>query len=243
MDFDFENARLLPPETVKNFGRTLIVAPHPDDESLGCGGAIALLHQFEIEVFALTLSDGTLSHPNSKKYPSPALRDLREREMIDALQILGVEKSHVEFFRLKDRSVPNREAADFARIVERTTELFEVIKPETVFVPWRRDPHPDHRAANEIVCAVREKAAGFKIVEYPIWLWELAIGEDAPRSDEVNVWRLNIAAVHAQKQLAIAAHKSQVTDLIDDDQHGFRLTPQILQHFDRDWEVYFETIR
>ncbi len=117
------------------------------------------------------------------------------------------------------------------------------MRPETVFVPWRRDPHPDHRAANEIVCAVQEKSADFNIVEYPIWLWELATGADAPRADEVKVWRLDIAAVARQKQSAIARHKSQITDLINDDPEGFRLTPQILQHFDRTWEVYFEKIR
>lgn len=244
MIFDFENARLLPPETVKNFGRTLVVAPHPDDESLGCGGAIALLRQFEIDVFVLILSDGTLSHPNSKKYPAAALRDLREREMTNALRILGVEKAQTEFFRIKDRSVPNQDSVDFAQIVERTIELFAAVRPATVFVPWRRDPHPDHRAANDIVCAVLAKTrADFKIVEYPIWLWELAAGDDAPRAGEVKIWRLNVAAVARQKQLAIAAHQSQITDLIDDDPHGFRLTPEILRYFDCDWEVYFETIQ
>ena len=55
-------------ETVIDWGKTLVVAPHPDDESLGCGGAIVLLRKFGNEVTVLTVSDGALSHPNSKKF-------------------------------------------------------------------------------------------------------------------------------------------------------------------------------
>ena len=66
---DTEKIPLETAEFVKTFGKTLIVAPHPDDESLGCGGAIALLRKFNLEVSILVLSDGTLSHPNSLKFP------------------------------------------------------------------------------------------------------------------------------------------------------------------------------
>jgi len=95
-------------ETVLDWGKTLVVAPHPDDESLGCGGAIALLREFESEVKILVLSDGTLSHPNSVKFPPEKLRETREREMLHALEILGVAADAVDFFRYRDRSVPNK---------------------------------------------------------------------------------------------------------------------------------------
>lgn len=229
------------PETVLTWGKTLVVAPHPDDESLGCGGAIALLREYEIEVKVLVLSDGTLSHPNSVKFSPEKLRDLREREMIDALAHLGVPATAVEFFRYKDRSVPNETSADFENAVAQCRDYLEKIIPQTILVPWRRDPHPDHRAAYSLIKAASEKRT--RIIEYPIWLWEIAESADAPRFDEVSAWRLNIEKSFEKKQRAIRAHVSQTTDLIDDDPHAFRLTEDILANFAESFEVYLEEKR
>ncbi|MFZ1431665.1 MAG: PIG-L family deacetylase [Geminicoccaceae bacterium] len=68
----------------------VVVAPHPDDESLGCGGLIAACCAHGIEVRLLVLSDGTGSHPNSRRYPADRLRDLREAELEQATSILGL---------------------------------------------------------------------------------------------------------------------------------------------------------
>ncbi len=231
---DISSIPLRNAETVKSWGKTLIVAPHPDDESLGCGGAIALLRKFDVEVEVLVLSDGTLSHPNSVKFPAEKLRDLRENEMLNALKILGVNKENTTFFRYKDRSVPDKNSV---QTVAQCAEYLALTKPQTILVPWRRDPHPDHRAAYSLLKAANKAA---KMIEYPIWLWEIAESEDAPKFDEINAFRLDITSVISQKQCAVNAHHSQTTDLIDDDPHGFRLTPEILANFAENWEVYLE---
>src|SRR5687768_8056870 len=75
-----ESLPLRPASTVMSFGPTLVVAPHPDDESLGCGGALALLGRAGLPVWLLFVSDGAGSHPGSRRYPAPALRVLRESE-------------------------------------------------------------------------------------------------------------------------------------------------------------------
>ena len=226
-------------EIILDWGRTLVVAPHPDDESLGCGGAIALLRKFGKEVFLLVLSDGTLSHPNSQKFPAEKLRDLREREMQAALEILNVPTERATFFRYRDRSVPNKNSTDWEAAIKRCRDYLEKIQPRTILVPWRRDPHPDHRAAFSLIKNANSAA---RIIEYPIWLWEIAERDDAPQSDEVRAWRLDINSVFERKQKAIHAHQSQTTDLIDDDPRGFRLTPEILRNFADTWEVYLEEI-
>ena len=87
---NLDNIPLAPEQCVTGFGTTLIVAPHADDESLGCGGVISLLRKYGQTVYILLLSDGTLSHPDSREYPAEKLRDLREKELIDASAILDV---------------------------------------------------------------------------------------------------------------------------------------------------------
>lgn len=234
---------LRPATAVAGFGPTLVIAPHPDDESLGCGGAIALLRRIGCAVRVLFVSDGTLSHPASRRFPAPALRALREREALAALGELGVDPVAAAFLRLKDRAVPLPGADGFEGALARCRAHLATITPApaTILLPWRRDPHPDHRASWQLVQAA---IAGLdpppRLVEYPIWIWELAERDDAPAWDEVTAWRLDVGAVLPHKLAAIASHRSQTTDLIDDDPEGFRLTPEILAHFGHPWETYLE---
>lgn len=243
--FNRTEIEILEAEAVISWGKTLVIAPHPDDESLGCGGAIALLRKYECEVAVLTVSDGTLSHPNSKKYPAPKLRELREREMIAALDILGVSEQDVTFLRLKDRNVPGESADGFTAAVKTAQKFLAKIEPQTVLIPWRRDPHPDHRASWQIFSrAVGNRENDCRVLEYPIWLWEMAQPEDLPFEENIRIYRLKVdAASSALKHSAIRAHVSQTTTLIDDDPQGFMLSPEVLTHFDRASEVYLEEIK
>lgn len=61
-------------------GRVTVFAPHPDDESLGCGGLIARLKDEGSLVHVVVMSDGSASNPNSRRYPGPKLAALRQTE-------------------------------------------------------------------------------------------------------------------------------------------------------------------
>ena len=236
-NMDFEQIPLAPEQCVTGFGTTLIVAPHADDESLGCGGIIALMRKFNQDVFILLLSDGTLSHPNSTAYPKEKLRDLRESELIKAGAVLQVPSENIIFCRYRDRSVPSKESKEFEPAVQKITKLIEMIKPTSIFVPWRRDPHPDHRAAYEIITASNTIHA--KTYEYPIWMHQIGTEEEAPNAKEVMPFRINISSVLDLKQKAIAAHESQITDLITDDPEGFKLSNEMLDQFNVPYETFF----
>nr|WKN35447.1 PIG-L family deacetylase [Tunicatimonas sp. TK19036] len=237
----FAQAPLRPIDTVGQWGTTLIIAPHPDDESLGCGGAIAALRKRNIPVYVLFISDGTMSHPNSKKYPAKIRRALREKEALDALSELGVDEAHATFLRLPDTKVPDHKSSSFVEGVAKVYRLVQQIEPQTVLVPWRRDPHCDHRASWELTKeAVARWDQPLRWLEYPIWVWELAEADDIPRPEDGALWRLSIQDVLHRKQKAIAAHVSQTTRLIDDDPEGFILTPEVLAHFNLPYEIYLE---
>ena len=68
----------------------IVVAPHPDDESLACGGLIADACRQGLRGKVVIVSDGAGSHPNSKAYPPDRLRALREEEARRAGAELGL---------------------------------------------------------------------------------------------------------------------------------------------------------
>jgi LmbE family N-acetylglucosaminyl deacetylase len=221
-------------------GGVLIVAPHPDDETLGCGGAIALLRSHSYPVQVLVVSDGTMSHPRSRKFPTPILRQLREQETIDALKVLGVESSDVRFLRLPDSLIEKH--IDSA-IVQVRNYLRSTI-PTTIFLPWRCDPHPDHRATWQLFDqAIQSLSISPRIIEYPIWDWDPEQRGTVATTAKVMGWRLDTSAIGEMKQNAIAQYRSQTTNLIDDDPEGFRLTAELLENFAHPWELFFEEIR
>lgn len=229
------------PLNVQTLGNTLVLAPHPDDESLGCGGTLALLRQAGYAVHVVFVSDGTQSHPNSPTYPAERLRDLREAEARAALRELSIPESNSTFMRLPDRQVPTRAQADFAAASDRLARIAEQVRPQTVLVPYERDPHPDHRATyqllDEALKTVSEKP---RVLEYLIWLWELGRPDDLPQPGERTVLKIDIPTVITQKKRAIDAHQSQVTRLINDDPTAFYLSPELLSHFDVPYELYVE---
>lgn len=243
-DNTFANPALLPLRPVSTIATpsALIVAPHPDDETLGCGGAIALLRQSGCDVRVLVVSDGTRSHPHSISYPPPRLRAVRAAETLEALLMLGVDRSHTTFFNLPDGAIPTGDDAEFRAAIDRCHVLLQTLMPTLIFLPWRFDPHPDHRAAWTLIrTALSEMQWTGRILEYPIWDWDPEQRGNLP--DSIVSWRLDIDSVRTMKQNAIAAYRSQTTNLIDDDPTAFRLTPEMLSNFAQPWELYLEEVQ
>jgi LmbE family N-acetylglucosaminyl deacetylase len=224
--------------------RVLVVAPHPDDESLGCGGLIALLRERDVEVALVLVSDGSMSHPGSSQFPASARKAIRASELRDALTCLGVHPEALHRFGCIDGSVPARGQAGFDGAVARFALLLETLRPRTVIAPWRRDPHCDHRASSDIVRAALERlqAPRPRLLEYAVWLDERGTVEDRPGPEEAHVHRLDVGAARERKSLAIAAHASQHGGLIVDDPGGFTLPPGLVDRILQSPEVFFESI-
>ena len=239
---DPERHPLRTADTALALGATAVLAPHPDDESLGCGGLLALLADAGAPTRVVVVTDGCGSHPNSAAYPAERLRTLREAEARAAVDALGLDEAAVTFLRHADCGLPDEgtEAFDAA-----ARELAEALAgAETVVVPWRRDPHCDHVGTWALACAAAARMdEPPRWIEYPVWAWPNADTDVAPQDGEARAWRLDIAPVLDRKRAAVAAHRSQTTDLIDDDPDGFTLAPDMLAHFERPWELFLEPRR
>ncbi|WP_035559268.1 PIG-L deacetylase family protein [Hymenobacter sp. IS2118] len=231
---------------VASLGPTVVIAPHPDDEALGCGGLLALLHQAGTPAAAVLVSDGSMSHPASELFSGPARQAVRETEFRHALTILGADAAAPLLLGLPDGQVPaSNEEPGFAAAVTQLREYLERQQAATLLVPWRRDPHPDHRATSRLVqAALAGMAVAPRYLEYVVWAWERAAPADLPTdADKVAGFRLDIGAVVGQKQRAIAAHRSQVAPgVFKDDPAGFLLSAEMLAHFSGPYEVFFESL-
>ncbi|MCC3157897.1 PIG-L family deacetylase [Hymenobacter sp. 15J16-1T3B] len=235
---------LRPAAYAATLGPTAILVPHPDDESLGCGGLLALLRQAHQPVSVALITDGTMSHPHSVRFPPAARRQLREQELRLALRELGVADDALLTVNLPDGAAPHGPGQPgFAEAAARLSHWLHEQQAQTLLLPWRRDPHPDHRATYALAQAALAKlTAPPRQLEYVVWAWQRAAPTDLPRPHEVQGWRLDIGPVLARKQRAIQAHRSQLTNLIDDDPSGFQLSPDMLAHFAQPFETYFEAL-
>lgn len=213
-------------ETLVGPGGLVVVAPHPDDESLGCGGLIAAARAAGRDVRLVVVSDGCGSHTHSALYPPEKLRILREEETRRAVSVLGMDPDRVAFLRLPDAHVPS-EGEEAEAAASRVAEVASSCAAGAVFVTWRHDPHCDHKAAAAIVALARRHMPGVRVYEYPVWGWTLPPDTEVGPAPEG--LRLDVSAHAATKAKAVYAHESQTTDLISDDPTGFRLEPAMIE--------------
>jgi LmbE family N-acetylglucosaminyl deacetylase len=215
-------------------GGLVVIAPHPDDESLACGGLIAQACAQGRPTTVIVVSDGTGSHPRSRAYPRARLRALREAEARQAVSALGLAPRRLSFLRLPDRFVPSEGVLAHAA-VNQIVSAAKKIDASALFVSWRHDPHCDHEAAYRLARAA-QSALGIALYEYTVW--GAALKPSKPVTPVSSGFRLPIAGHRARKRRAIAAHKSQVTGMIGDDPKGFRLSRADLARFAGPFETF-----
>jgi LmbE family N-acetylglucosaminyl deacetylase len=216
-------------------GRTpLILAPHPDDESLGCGGLIAACCRAGILPQVAFLTDGAASHPGSAAYPPARLATTREAEARTALGILGLPPEYIVFLRFPDTGMPRGGDAYEAAVAALAAHC---TGRSIVLGPWGEDPHCDHEAGAVFARAVAQ-AADVALWTYPVWGWLRPPGTKLV-GQRIEGFRLDIAAFLPAKRRAIAAHATQLGKVIQDSPQGFRLPPALLAIFARPYEVFF----
>jgi LmbE family N-acetylglucosaminyl deacetylase len=212
----------------------MILAPHADDESLGCGGLIAGAAAAQTPITAVLLTDGVRSHLGSKRYPPSQRRALREAEFTTALEVLGARACRRLFFGQPDGFLTTA----LAHTQIRDALVREVIdqKIATVFVTWEADPHPDHAAAAALAQDILDACPGVRVFAYPIWGLTRDHGFIAVAAG--GAVRLNISQERELKLRAIRQHRSQTTDLISDAHDPFRLTADLISMFCTEHEVF-----
>ena len=127
----------------------VVVAPHPDDETIGCGGSIRLHGDRGDRVAAAFLTSGELG---IEGFAPEVVRGIRELEAEAAARLLGI--AALEFFRRTDWQV----ADEHEVASEQLATVFRREEPAIVYLPHPDEWHPDHRASAGIVTAAIRKA-------------------------------------------------------------------------------------
>ncbi|MFL5287258.1 MAG: PIG-L deacetylase family protein [Rhodopila sp.] len=224
-------------DAVIGSGTCLVLAPHPDDESVGCGGLIAACCAAERAPMVAILTDGAASHPGSRTYPPERMRMVRKREAHQAVAHLGLPAKRLVFCNYPDTQAP-KSGPGFEAAVRMLCGLVAHEPDCTAIVgPWQHDPHADHEAAALIATEVAARSA-LRRVSYPVWGWllprEAVIPEDAPARG----CRLDITPFLPAKRRAVGAHKSQFGEVVTDDPAGFQIPPELMDIADQPFETF-----
>jgi LmbE family N-acetylglucosaminyl deacetylase len=215
----------------------MVLAPHADDETIGCGATIARKAASATRVLVVIAADGE--------------NDVRRAECREACRRLGLANNAVRFLGLPDSAL----AEHLDELEAAVRELLDEERPAELYVPSRFDAHPDHRALATVVDRLPgHDLHGTTVLAYPVWYWNrwawVERGTPRWRQRVQLVWRPVAQALRVRtrtvatgeflgpKRDALAAHRSQV-DQAFAGQDGKVLDPKWLDMFFGDDELFF----
>jgi LmbE family N-acetylglucosaminyl deacetylase/SAM-dependent methyltransferase len=213
----------VPPVELEGFDHVLVVAAHPDDETLGAGGLIATAAAADLDVHLFVCTAGEHSHPNSTTHRPEEVATRRASEVRAALGELAP-GAGITLFNVQDGRLGEHEQT----LVELLVRLLKDGRRTLIVAPWRHDGHPDHDAAGRAAATTAHRT-GATLWEYPIWWWHWARPGEAPWAD-LRQLDLTQAATRRRRR-ALTHHRSQTEPLSEAPGDEALLQPEFVEHF------------
>ncbi|WP_407307309.1 PIG-L deacetylase family protein [Acinetobacter sp.] len=211
--------------------RVLIIAPHPDDEILGCAGLLQQLAELKRDIVLVSVTNGTQSHPDSQLYTPHQLNTIRPAETHAALDVLGISHAVKRIaLNLMDGEITAQQDWLYKA-------LRKLISSDDILVcTFDKDGHPDHEATGKVA---QQLASESHLICYQvlIWAWHWAAPDDR-RIPWQNALKLELTPQQLQdKNKAILCFKSQLETDTSTGQAPI-LSPQTIQRILLPYEVY-----
>ena len=212
------------------YDRLVVLAAHPDDESLGAGGLVRRAYRHGLAVLVVAATDGEASHPASPTHSHDELASVRRAELRAAVEALAPTAT------IERLGLPDGELSEHVDDLQAGVVRLVGDGRRTLLVaPWRHDGHADHEAAGR-VAATTAVRTGARLLEFPLWWWHWGRPDAAPW-DRLRVLDLDPAEAAARAR-AQAAHRSQVEPLSDLEGDEVLLGASFLRHFAGGRETY-----
>ena len=191
----------------------LVVAAHPDDETLGCG---RLMHTWSrrgrVNAIVATAGEACVDHVTARP---PGLADRRLREWNEALDTLGVGWRHHLDFPDGRLAQHESELADQLRARLDSGPASKARESVVLAAPWRHDPHPDHRACGRAAASVAAER-GLALLEFPVWMTYWAHPDAIEAADLALIKLTTDVAADLAHRRACVAFVSQLEPLRED---------------------------
>jgi LmbE family N-acetylglucosaminyl deacetylase len=182
----------------------MVFAPHPDDETLACGGTIIKKIEQRFDVYVTVMTDGRHSHDATLGLTEPSpetIAEIRAKEFNEATSILRINPNNLTLLGFEDGKL--KEHTTEAR--EKTVQILRQVRPSEVYMPHRNDANEDHRTTHKIVAqAVTEAHLHPKTYEYLVW-------NGTTHEPDLKAIVINIHTELGRKIEAISKYKSQTS--------------------------------
>ncbi len=216
-------------------GPALVLSPHPDDESLACGGLLAAAFAGP-GAHVICLTDGAAPQAGAPGWPPEARAALRRRELEGALETLGGGPQDLTWLGLPDAR--SDRVANLGPAVASVIEVARVTGARSLFAPCETDANGDHEVAAAIAGAAA-RMAGLRLWSYPVWSRWHAPGFRAQLGALREV-HFDPAPWRETKRAAIARHRSQLGEGIAEAGDACLLAPSVVERFAAGPEIFFE---
>jgi LmbE family N-acetylglucosaminyl deacetylase len=144
----------------------LVIAPHPDDETFGCGATILRKRAAGTPVHVCVVSDG--SALRTAALGAEDLVQVRADNVRKACDILGVGSDALDLLGFPDGQLRHLRP----QVCDALSAVIASVQPDEIFIPSSFDAHKDHVAVHDSAsAAIGESGTNAAVYGYPVWFW------------------------------------------------------------------------
>ncbi len=171
--------------------KIMCIAPHPDDEVLGCGGTL-LKAKESYDIFLCYLSYGEGASPKLKQ---DELKTIRKAESLEVCKKLGLKDENIYYLDVGDNKINHNNFEDFKELLS----LIREIRPNTVFIPDEKDAYNDHKEASLLAKRCLDMAGSNNFL----------------KNDEQSWWVDNVLEYEVSSPLSDYQYSVDISEVID----------------------------